>query len=87
MEHPKVNSEKLLKVLQLIDTFQSQHDLSNSIITTINKETKDKEDSILTKVGEIDRLKAVIVMQETSNQQMKFAQYQSIQRNVENFIT
>ena len=64
MEHPMVNSEKLLKVLKLIDTFQKQHDLSNNIISEMNKEIKEK-------ACEIDNLKAVIILQESSSNKLR----------------
>ena len=75
-----VNSEKLLKVLKLIDTFQNQHDLSNNIISEMNKEIKEK-------TSEIEKLKAVIILQESSTNKLRDKFQESLHRQVDHWVT
>lgn len=61
---PQVNSENLLKVINLIETFQNQHKTQTSEIKELNSEVMEKDE-------EVERLKKVIIMQERIRDKMQ----------------
>lgn len=69
----------MLKVINLIETFQNQHKTQTSEIKELNSEVMDKDE-------EIERLKKVIIMQERIRDKMQKQFHGNIERGVDKWL-